>query len=359
MDCSRSVLSHGLSPDASISMKLSPPPQQESADNVPPLETELLNKLVATITDANAGAAEQMPAAGAVLQDQPLVQRPLTLSPTSFKLMSQLEEATRDFARAGEFNSECRRIESIPAEPEVFRTRIMPETEVSPNFSRVDFQEYPNKTPSFFGRRIFVSAAVAIVAGLGLGATWAWRSQLAVSLGRGHLQAAATSVNSLATQPPKPLAQIAPAIQSTPALKSGESLSEVVQKLNGIAQDLTSLRRGLEEVAAKQEHFTSEQGQIEKVLAAQGRLAAEQEQLAAKTDQMLQNIAKLKTSEQAKHKTPIPVAAPLNNQHRSGLSNETSDANAQSARAASSSWNDQPRLSPPLPVPPDYIPSDR
>ena len=334
-------------------------PQQECADNLPQLETELLGKLMATITDADAGPAEPIPASGGVLQDQPVVQSPPILSPTSLKLMSQLEEATRDFARAGEFNSGCQGIEGIGAEPEVSKARAMPEIEVPPNFSRFDFEEYPNRMPSLFGRRFFISAAVAIVAGIGVGAIWAWKPQLALSAGPAQLQT--TSINLVRTQSPKPalLTQGAPAIQATPVPKSGDSLSEVVQKLNAIAQDLTSLRRGLEEVAAKQEQFSSGEGQIEKLAAAQDRLAAEQEKLASKTDQMLQNITKLKPLEHVRRKTPIPVVAPLNNQHRSGLSSGINDADAQAARAPPSSLHDQTRLSPPLPVPPDYIPSAR
>lgn len=214
VDFPRSVSPQGLFYDASISMEQSLRPQQESEDNLPQLETELLGKLMATITDGAAPAA-QMPAAGGALPDQPVVQLPPTLSPTSLKFMSQLEEATRDFARAGEFKSGCHGIEGIRAEPEVYPTRATPETEVAPNVSGVDdFEEYPNKTPSYFRRRFFISATVAVVAGLSVGATWAWRPQLALNLGRGQLQAAATSVNSLGTQPPEPeiVVQGAPAI---------------------------------------------------------------------------------------------------------------------------------------------------
>ena len=73
-----------------------------------------------------------------------------------------------------------------------------------------------------------------------------------------------------------------------------------------MTQDIASVRRGVEELAAKQEHLAAAQQQLE-------QLAAKQEQLAAKN--MAQNIAKLQAlGQNAKVKMsppPQPRAVPI------------------------------------------------
>jgi septal ring factor EnvC (AmiA/AmiB activator) len=93
--------------------------------------------------------------------------------------------------------------------------------------------------------------------------------------------------------------------------------SELVQQLEDMARDLVVLRRRVEELAAKQEHLVNAQGQ-----------------LAARQEQMAQNIAK-----------PQPVKRNVNQKM------SPPRRNAFPEPAAQASFLTRPR--PPLSVPPD------
>jgi hypothetical protein len=79
------------------------------------------------------------------------------------------------------------------------------------------------------------------------------------------------------------------------------------RQLEELAQDVSSVRRRMEELAAKQQQLAAAQQQLD-------QLAAKQQQLAAKQEQVGQSITKLQTLEQARQRTPAPVqsrAAPV------------------------------------------------
>jgi hypothetical protein len=123
--------------------------------------------------------------------------------------------------------------------------------------------------------KVFTLAGFVVAAVIGAGGTIAW-------------QAHVKSDDVAAAAAPAP---VAPAPIIAPHL--GRQLEE-------LAQDISSVRRGMEELAAKQQQLAAAQKQLD-------QLAAKQQQLAAKQEQVGQTIAKLQTLEQARHRTPAPV----------------------------------------------------
>jgi len=132
------------------------------------------------------------------------------------------------------------------------------------------------------GSLVLTLAGFAVAALIGAGGTFAWQSHLKSD----DLAAAAVP------------APIAPAPVIAPYL--GRQLEE-------LAEDISSVRRGMEELAAKQQQLAAAQKQLD-------QLAAKQQQLATKQEQVGQSIAKLQTLEQARQRTPAPIqsrAAPV------------------------------------------------
>jgi hypothetical protein len=137
-----------------------------------------------------------------------------------------------------------------------------------------------------FGNRAFAVAGFVVAALIGAGGTFAWQA---------HLQTNNAANDATTAAVPVPVAA-APTIP--PYL--GRQLEE-------LAQDISSVRRGMEELAAKQQELAGAQQQLE-------QLAVKQKQLAAKQDQVGQSLAKLQALEQARQRTPAPVqtrAAPV------------------------------------------------
>lgn len=131
-----------------------------------------------------------------------------------------------------------------------------------PDVSAVSAPEAPilTKRFSFSGRSVATSTVLALIAGIGVGAGWAW---------------------------------ISPHISRTAAPEQIFS-SEFITQLNVITQDLSSLRQDLKTLAARQEEIAGAQ---ERLGATQAHLAAVQEQGTVKQEQMLQAISKLRTVE--------------------------------------------------------------
>ena len=131
-----------------------------------------------------------------------------------------------------------------------------------------------------FGRRRSPTLVNFFVAALiGVAVAFAWQSQ-PVSTAKspdnvavGEKQSGFTPIGQLSMQDGPP--QIASATQTAPASTAPATSSELVQQLEGIARDLVVLQRRVAELAAKQEH-----------------LVDAQQQLAARQEQMVQNIAK-------------------------------------------------------------------
>jgi len=132
-----------------------------------------------------------------------------------------------------------------------------------------------------FANRALILAGFAVAALIGAGGTFAWQA---------HQPSEVVTAAAPAAIAPAPL--IAPYL--------GRQLEE-------LADDISSVRRGMEELAAKQQQLVAAQKQLD-------QLAAKQQQLATKQEQVGQSIAKLQTLEQARQKTPAPVqsrAAPV------------------------------------------------
>jgi len=130
--------------------------------------------------------------------------------------------------------------------------------------------------------RVFTLAGLAAAVLLGAGGAFAWQA---------HLKS--IDVATAAAPPPVPPAPII-----APYL--GRQLEE-------LSDDIGSIRRDMEALAAKQRQLTDAQKQLD-------QLAAKQQQLAAKQEQVNQSIAKLHALEQARQKAPPPVqtrAAPV------------------------------------------------
>ena len=129
-----------------------------------------------------------------------------------------------------------------------------------------------------FANRALILAGFAVAALIGAGGTFAWQA---------HQPSEVVTAAAPAAIAPAPL--IAPYL--------GRQLEE-------LADDISSVRRGMEELAAKQQQLVAAQKQLD-------QLAAKQQQLATKQEQVGQSIAKLQTLEQARQKTPAPVQSRL------------------------------------------------
>jgi len=128
---------------------------------------------------------------------------------------------------------------------------------------------------SSFGRRARTFAGIAAAALIGAGGTLAWKA---------HVKPGDVAI------PARPPAPAAPAISP-----------DLVKQLDALAQDIGSVRRGIDELSAKRGQLAALQQQLE-------QLKATQQQLAAKQDQVGQSLAKLQALEQARQRAPAPVA---------------------------------------------------
>ena len=126
-----------------------------------------------------------------------------------------------------------------------------------------------------FGNPILTLVGFVVAALVGAGSSFAWQAHVRSS--DGATAAATAPVIAAPTIPPY-----------------------MGKQLEALAQDISSLRRGVEELAAKQQQLAAAQQQLD-------QLAARQQQLAAKQEQVGQSIVKLQTLEQARQRTPAPV----------------------------------------------------
>jgi hypothetical protein len=146
-----------------------------------------------------------------------------------------------------------------------------------------------------FGRQTFPTLASFFIAALiGVVTALVWQTQ-GVSTAKSpngvavaEKQSDFTPVGQLSLQDaPR---QIAPATQTAPASTAPATPSELVQQFEGMARDLVVLQRRVEELAGKQ-----------------GRLVDAQEQLAARQEQMAQNIVKPQSVKLPRPRPPLSV----------------------------------------------------
>jgi hypothetical protein len=151
-----------------------------------------------------------------------------------------------------------------------------PEPSISVLPRPTGFENNPaiNDRPKF-GTRVLTLAGFVVAALIGVGGTFAWQD---------HLKS--DDVATAAAPAPVVAAPVIP-----PYL--GRQLEE-------LSQDISSMRRRMEELTAEQKRLAALQQQFE-------QLAVKQQTLAAKQDQAGQSIVKLQTLEQARQRTPAPV----------------------------------------------------
>jgi hypothetical protein len=259
---------------------------------------------------------------------QPAPVNPTTLAPSakSFELMRQLEALAHEVAVVSRRDSsdQCIKVQEGPnfstgpqiVEPSI---RVSPHDQLAsdrPSFGRrtsltlVNFfiaarDRFASYRPSFsrrtsltlvnffiaardrfasyrpsFGRRTSLTLANFFIAALiGVAAAFVWQSQRVSTtkspndVAVAEKQSGFTSAGQVSLQdaPPQP----APVTQTAPTSTARATSPELVQQLEGMARDLAVLRRSVEKLAAKQEHLVDAQAQ-----------------LAARQEQMAQNIAK-------------------------------------------------------------------
>jgi hypothetical protein len=126
------------------------------------------------------------------------------------------------------------------------------------------------------GNRLLTLTGFVLAAMIGAGSSVAWQA---------HLKSSEEAAKAAAPAPVAPAPVIAPYLG---------------RQLEDLAKDISSVRHGMEELAAKQQQLSAAQKQLD-------QLAAKQQQLTAKQEQVGQTIAKLQAMEQARQRTPVPV----------------------------------------------------
>ena len=225
-------------------------------------------------------------------------------SSTTFELMSQLEALASDLAVKGRASSD-RFAGSIHEEPghSDGLQREEPTIQVSPRPTEFENHQFFTERPSI-GRRIAVAlGSFFIAAVIALGITIAWHS-----FGPGTMKQSGDVDTMAQRRDPAPAgvsisgaerAQPAPVAQAVTAPAVPAISPELKQQLETVTQDLASVRRSVEELAAQQSKIATAQQQLEQLVAKQDELAATQERMA-------QNIAKLQ-AQNARPRVSPPV----------------------------------------------------
>lgn len=230
----------------------------------------------------DATAEETCPAESAPMSEPQRAAGEITETPSaaSLEVMDQLKALAQNVTQANHASSAQSSASSVQSnenkdagasDPEVPQA-TEPSISVLPRPTGFENSQVINNRPKF--RKALTLAGFAAAALIGAGGTFAWQA---------HLKSNDVATAAAPPVPPAPI--IAPYL--------GRQLEE-------LAEDISSVRRGMEELAAKQQQLTAAQKQLDE-------LAAKQQQLAAKQEQVNQSIAKLQTLEQARQRTPAPV----------------------------------------------------
>jgi hypothetical protein len=205
-----------------------------------------------------------------------------TPSVASFEVMDQLKALAQNVTQSNQASSDqSNKSEDAGASDPSGSQATEPSISVFPRPTGFEGNQIINDRPKL-GDHVLILAGFVVATLIGAGGIFAWQT---------HLR----SNDVATTAAPSP---VVPAPTIPPYL--GRQLEE-------LAQDVSSVRRRMEELAAKQQQLAVAQQQLE-------QLAAKQQQLAAKQEQVGQSIAKLQTLEQARQRTPALVqsrAAPV------------------------------------------------
>jgi hypothetical protein len=250
-----------------------------------------------------------MPASGEAPQRAPAVQTAQAPSATTFEMMGQLEALAHDLAvRERASSDQCTGDVHERSDFSAGLPAAEPSIRVSPRPAGVESDPLARDRPPVGRRTVLTLASFLMAALIGVGVTYAWQSHRAwitsspnvvdVTAGQA-VSAPSRQVSASDAAPSQPVTQVTP--PAAPATSP-----ELPRQLEAMAQEITLVRRGVEQLAAKQEQLAAAQQQLE-------QLAAKQGQLAAKQEQMAQNIAKLQALEQnTRQKTsPPPQSRPV------------------------------------------------
>jgi hypothetical protein len=236
----------------------------------------------------DAAAEETCPAASGPISELDKMPQRVAGEPTqapsvaSLEVMDQLKALAQNVTQSNQASSDqSNKSEDAGASDPGGSQATEPAISVFPRPAGFESNQVINDRPKF-GNHVLILAGFAVAALIGAGGTFA-------------LQAHLKSNDVATTAAPAP---VVPAPTIPPYL--GRQLEE-------LAQDVSSVHRRMEELAANQQQLAAAQQQLE-------QLAAKQQQLAAKQEQVGQSIAKLQTLEQARQRAPAPVqsrAAPV------------------------------------------------
>lgn len=219
------------------------------------------------------------------------------------ELIDQLDELASDLAARVRPSSD-EGISAAQKEPELSVESQIAEPSIRvPPRSAFEYNPFMSGNLPMRRRTIATLAGVCLAALTGAGIAWqsnlVWPTASTTGVDVATPKVAAGAPASAASTAIAP-AQT-PRVAQPAATPAPPPTPELVKQLETIAQDLTVVRRSVEQLAAKQEQLAAAQQQLE-------QLAAKQTQLTAKQEQLAQNLAKLQATEQSvKPKTtPAP-----------------------------------------------------
>jgi chemotaxis protein histidine kinase CheA len=322
----KKLFSHAIKLERQMDSLLSPPKDQRHKEDIAPLvpgPTAVTARLGGPLQDSDGwfaaaamspqpvdvSAEESCPAPSFETSARnespppaPDIHPPQVPSAKTSELIDQLDELASDLAARGRPSSD-EVIKAAQKEPELsVESQVAePSIRVPP---RADFEGNPIVSGRLPMRRRTIATLAGVCLAALTGAGIAWQSNLVwptasttgADVATPKVTAAAPASGASASIAP---AQTAPVAQAA-ATPAPPPTPELVKQLETIAQDLTVVRRSVEQLAAKQEELAAAQQQLE-------QLAAKQTQLAAKQEQLAQNLAKLQATEPSvKPKTTPP-----------------------------------------------------
>lgn len=228
----------------------------------------------------DAAAEETCPAASAPTSEPDKRPQGVAGEPTeapsvaSLEVMDQLKALAQNVTQSNQVSSvQSNKSEDAGASDPGGSQATEPSISVFPRPTGFESNQVINDRPKF-GTHVLILAGFVGAALIGAGGTFAWQA---------HLKSDDVAM----TAAPAPVA-------AAPALSR-----DLSKQLEALSQDISSVRRDVEEFAVKQQQLVAAQQQLE-------QLTVEQQQLAAKQDQVGQTIAKLQALEQARQRAPAP-----------------------------------------------------
>jgi uncharacterized protein YoxC len=231
----------------------------------------------------------------------------VTPSATRVELISQLDALAQEMAAkgrpasdqgVGNSREEPKLSDALPDEPKPSSglPAVEPTIHVPPR-SGISFEsDFASTWPPVDRRKVFTLTNFFIAALIGVGFAAAWQSHRVWSMKSSNDANVATEQSGSASSGQASASDAAPP-QTAPVTQTAAAPAtspDLVKQLEKITQDLTVMRRDVEQLAAKQEQLTAAQQQIE--------------QLAAKQEQLAQKIAKLPAPDQSvRQRMPHPT----------------------------------------------------